>query len=99
MPEDEDYQDMEDMEVDQKDDREDEEDKFGKEDDKEDDKEGDKEGDKEDGQDDIKKEEESAGSQESLKRGRGDPTAFDTKRMRPNAANLFKQDTKVNENS
>ena len=95
MPKDEDYQDMEDMEdmeVDQKDDREDEEDKFGKEDDKEDDKEGDKE----DGQDDIKKEEESAGS---LKRGRGDPTAFDTKRMRPNAANIFKQDTKVNENS
>ena len=40
-------------------------------------------------------EEEEARRSRSLKRRRGDPTAFKSKRMRPNAANTFRQDITV----
>ena len=69
------------MEDDQEEDMEDD-----KEEDKEDDMEVDKENDKE--------EEDATRSRESLKR-RGEEIAFETKRMRPKAANIFEQDIKV----
>ena len=65
--------------------------KYNKEEDKEkEDKEDDKEEIK-----DKEEDEDAARNKGSLKRSRGVETSFNSKRMRPNSANVFRQDVKV----